>query len=427
MSDTIRQRTIQFIEEALSWLRSAIRSEQHRWKNFEIHRMPNGGFQFAYSTRPDFRAFLTSNRQACARFDNFNAFLQSNDDFCDFQVLAQQNNYMNPFLHAESLSHWLIGSYLSVVSSLHPEPAKVDELATNFERCINTKTTRLRLSALLDGFECNLDKIECGLGYHIRRISIEEYAAHLDRHPVSNDNHHFRIREFLIERIVDIDFTKKQETAWSIPDPTIDHILTTLRILGRGKVSVPQNDFDAPALGELVTLSGSGWSVFSRNVLMNETYSFEPGNIGDLKTIFHYLTNSTAPTQIRIAVHRLNSAIIRLQVEDSLIDHMVALEAIFGDNSDQLPGTLTYKLAMRAAAFLATDLVGRRAVVKTIREAQSLRSKVVHGAARLTSADNESISRFGDLARKAVRRAIVDHYAKGEKLAAAYFDNLLLA
>lgn len=81
---------------------------------------------------------------------------------------------------------------------------------------------------------------------------------------------------------------------------------------------------------------------------------------------------------------------------------------------------------MRAAAFLETELDARKAIAKTLKEALTLRGKAVHGAAHLTRDDNQLIERLGDVARKAVRDVIVDHYAKGHKLTGAYFDDLLL-
>jgi hypothetical protein len=154
-------------------------------------------------------------------------------------------------------------------------------------------------------------------------------------------------------------------------------------------------------------------------------YVFPDDGIGDLQGIFSQLAGGTLHEELTIAVHRLNSAVERNGIEDSFIDHVIALEAVFGD-ADTLSSSLTYKVFMRATVFLASNLEERKSIVKTLKEGLKLRGKVMHGAARLTPADTELISKVADLARKAVRSAMLDIYAKGNKISGAYFDDLLL-
>ncbi len=106
----------------------------------------------------------------------------------------------------------------------------------------------------------------------------------------------FKLREFAIERVIEIDFTLPHAGAWSVSDPNIDQIVTSLRILGPGKVAAPQTNFEPSALGELVTFAASSWSAGNTTILVGSKYNFEPSRAEDLRTVFAYLTNSTLPT-----------------------------------------------------------------------------------------------------------------------------------
>ncbi len=90
---------------------------------------------------------------------------------------------------------------------------------------------------------------------------------------------------------------------------------------------------------------------------------------------------------------------------------MVALEALFGDNSDGLPGGLTYKIALRAALFTEREKERRKAVLQGLKNALRLRGALVHGAASMSVADEDQKRTLGFVAataRKALRIILVD-------------------
>lgn len=61
---------------------------------------------------------------------------------------------------------------------------------------------------------------------------------------------------------------------------------------------------------------------------------------------------------------------------DTLIDHWIGLEALFGDGS----GEITYKAAMRIARYVGHGAADRRFLFRTLKGSYDARSALVHGA-----------------------------------------------
>jgi hypothetical protein len=82
-----------------------------------------------------------------------------------------------------------------------------------------------------------------------------------------------------------------------------------------------------------------------------------------------------------IALERLNLARRRISPGNKAIEGAICLEALLGDDT---PHELVYKLKLRAALLLETELEKRRAIQKSVGEFYSLRSHTVHGRVNKT-------------------------------------------
>jgi hypothetical protein len=80
-----------------------------------------------------------------------------------------------------------------------------------------------------------------------------------------------------------------------------------------------------------------------------------------------------------VAIDRLNLARRRQSPGNKAIEGAVCLEALLGDDDER---ELTYKLGVRAALLLGTDLAERREIKKAVRDFYKLRSATVHGRSR---------------------------------------------
>lgn len=93
--------------------------------------------------------------------------------------------------------------------------------------------------------------------------------------------------------------------------------------------------------------------------------------------------------RVDTAILRLGFAAARLQPSDAIVDLAIAIEAILSDKGNK--DELTYRLRLRAALILGTELEERQRIKQFIRDLYNERSSVVHGEApRNTDAELRS-------------------------------------
>jgi hypothetical protein len=108
---------------------------------------------------------------------------------------------------------------------------------------------------------------------------------------------------------------------------------------------------------------------------------------------------------------------------DALLHYVVALEALFGEDSRE--GEMTRRISQRAAVLVGRDDAERLSVAEEIKNVYNIRSRVVHGGAEPTERDLETL-------RAVVRRAILGRLVHGEPPAGedslvAFCDHALLS
>jgi hypothetical protein len=130
--------------------------------------------------------------------------------------------------------------------------------------------------------------------------------------------------------------------------------------------------------------------------------------------------------RMTLALRRFNSAMVRHDPDDAILDATIALEILLGDRDNQ---GLSWKLRMRAAALAGID--GDKAAMEqariAVKDLYDLRSAIVHGALRNRNTrkanDPESGRHLAIETVRAVIRSLIKwpHYLKPEVL-----DNELL-
>jgi hypothetical protein len=111
-----------------------------------------------------------------------------------------------------------------------------------------------------------------------------------------------------------------------------------------------------------------------------------------------------------IAIERLNLARRRRSPGDKAIEGAICLEALLGDERSE---ELTYKLKLRSALLLETDIDQRKKIKKTVGSFYKLRSKTVHGRSKSVQ-DAEAIASEGLIICSRVLQAIVKRNEKPE-------------
>ena len=79
---------------------------------------------------------------------------------------------------------------------------------------------------------------------------------------------------------------------------------------------------------------------------------------------------------LNTAINRYNDYFTRKEVEDRLIDLMIAFEAIFLRENEKME--LTFKLALRTAVFLEGRDIKRENLFEFIKKAYDVRSPIIH-------------------------------------------------
>lgn len=82
---------------------------------------------------------------------------------------------------------------------------------------------------------------------------------------------------------------------------------------------------------------------------------------------------------LNVAIRRFSQSNERTNIEDKIIDLMIAAEALFLSSGGSFTGELKYRLSHRAAMFIEGDVENQRYVFDFMKDAYDVRSKIVHG------------------------------------------------
>jgi hypothetical protein len=86
-----------------------------------------------------------------------------------------------------------------------------------------------------------------------------------------------------------------------------------------------------------------------------------------------------ADSSLTIALRRIGDAGLRANPTDTLIDLMIAAEALFLSSSGKDRGELRFRLSLNAALLIEEPGLDRQAIRRFMRDAYDVRSQVVHG------------------------------------------------
>jgi len=151
-------------------------------------------------------------------------------------------------------------------------------------------------------------------------------------------------------------------------------VVTALRLLKSGQVGVPVviQRLREPAFG----LAGGTFSVSGAPAALGPSYTLLLEESKQLIVTCRALAKAASAKHLRVPLRRFNQAYERDRAEDRLIDYWVALEALFSPPGS---GELTYRIALRAAYFIASLPEEREQIFTALRDHYGTRSDVVHG------------------------------------------------
>ena len=264
----------------------------------------------------------------------------------------------------------------------------------------NPKSDDNRWLCPLYSFNCDCERINLAEGIQIIPIP-KIFLEYLSR----NYSHHLK--------------TIPSETEWvaSIPvngygyftsNDLLEDLMTALRLHKNGRIVAGLLTLTTFKNSELTIRSHTSWTSVSSMDFFQENPIYNLRNT-DVSKVNKLLLNirkwrdTKILNNINIALERFHSA-YHGDIEDRLIDQMIALESLYLANEQEL----TYKLALRIAFLLRKRKDHRNIVFANIKKAYRYRSRIVHGNnPPIRDELRPVVSDTGDYLRQSIQRFLL--------------------
>jgi len=251
--------------------------------------------------------------------------------------------------------------------------------------------------ALLDKFGAELDQLPITGEVLLRRVS-EEDKQFLDWAVKSRFLSFYEVPEFRFAL----------ETSAMLPEKTFStgeaeerfgRVVTALRLIKPGAVGV--SIVLARETGSRAIVGAHRPFVLHA---LGKPYSFGKQDGDKLENVVRELCAGRLDDRQNIALRRFEMAYERDAAEDRLIDCWVALEALFSPSDRR---ELSYRIALRAAYFIASSPGEREQIYTALRDCYDTRSDIIHG--RKPKQDVKvAADAVEDYLRRALRKVVSD-------------------
>jgi hypothetical protein len=193
-------------------------------------------------------------------------------------------------------------------------------------------------------------------------------------HPVS-ERHAVRIRITVPKWLGHQEQRPELDHPYSSVELRLYQLVSAIRLLRKGYVGFTQLELTAerwcPFIGGQRSLGIQSPFVSFHGLRLREQDTAElSSNLAMVADL-----SKRGDSRLELALSRFNLSLERHQLYDRLIDAIVALEAIFLDQSAEL----SFRLSLRAAACISTGKANRIRTYQLLRAAYDLRSQVLHG------------------------------------------------
>lgn len=233
----------------------------------------------------------------------------------------------------------------------------------------------------LDGFYSNVERIELEKDLSIQRISLNEREELFSRY--SHLSNFTRSNLLLNEYWLINEYIPKEKAMMGInayAQFIDEEFLKFLRLFKNGTIGIHHSKSESKYWNpEFSWYDGLSSQSFT-HVVGNGNYIIEKDEINqfiDLWTKYRKIDFSRDGA-LNIAIKRFNDSFTRRDVEDRIIDLMIAFEALFLKEDEKME--LTFKLALRTAIFLKNKDVGGDDLFHFMKVAYNTRSNIIHGA-----------------------------------------------
>lgn len=293
-------------------------------------------------------------------------------------------------LHFFTPLSFLLSNHLTQMGNLSFNEEVFIEFYLYFEKSIYKTTIRRQVTAPLINFSCDVDEINFGEGFKIRKITDEEKIRYYQRRdmPFSSmplDFWEMRQTRYTLEKITirpreeiysRIEGQKEKRVS---PQEVFNDILTTLRLFKQGSVvfySIDTIALDWTPHGGIASSSDP----HRRRQRFGPSYTLSESAIHKLLGLWRRFKRykklrSKRSKYIDLALQRFHYGIDEVNKESKILDYFISFEALC------LPerGELTYRLSNRIAILLDTNSEEANQIRKFMVKAYGVRSQIIHG------------------------------------------------
>lgn len=378
-----------------------------RWSYSRETRQPGGQTSRSFSTEPDFSLHLGLILEKLGAFENFRVQLTTDDNYRAVQRELSNDQKEKFWTRPKNLAFAIIGDHLKHHPTLYPKAALIDEIVSNFSYCIANGVLGVRIVSPLEGFSSSARSVQVDDGLFITKLTPNKFLKLFPIKSVEQAMEH-QTWGHLIEFSAEHPIT-------NVPHDEINRkadfkkLVHALRLLKPGKIAAPYSMWLPLKPGFINAQRGRRYSAF-KNPILRPEYRLLPKEANILRTIYAAMGNEF-PRAVSIAADRIDVSVERRTKEDEFIDHIIALEALFGDTNNAT-GSISYKIALRASMLMHNDKLSRERTFSKLKRVIGIRGKVVHGATTLSAMrqnEQELALWLGVFARHAVTEILL-HY-----------------
>lgn len=294
------------------------------------------------------------------------------------------------------LLYSLLGHYINEVGQLSFVRNKFDIIYMEFEKHIYTSTVLYKMTAPLSGISGDIEKVDFGGNFKLRRILDSEKAAYLQLAAEPFPNPFGDLDIELVDYVLEVPnyHHKGKSLDISFCREGLEDIVTVLRLFKLGLVEF------SVIKTETITWTPFATTTYAFGHRLHDTrfaasYELNKSEKKGLlrlwrrfKSFKNAASSSRSGRYANLAIKRFNLGVEESDYENKIIDFFVAFEALCLPEKDEL----AYRLSSRLALLLGNSDEEAERIRKFITKAYAIRSRIVHGAEiKSISINGESI------------------------------------
>lgn len=192
---------------------------------------------------------------------------------------------------------------------------------------------------------------------------------------------------------------------WDTARDSLVDLITALKLCHKGRVTAGPLISASIHNSEWSVGGGTIWTPVSKRDFIHEEpkYAFRQPDVFEVNNLLQNIRQWRKDGVLKIidvALRRFHSA-YHGNIEDRIIDQMIAFESLYLSD----PQELTYKLALRTAFLLGKRKDKRKAIFSDMKKAYDYRSRIVHGGSPPSREELKSIVlKTEDYLRQSIRR-----------------------